>query len=384
MKLVKGSLIAAVAAASLVGAGVASAQVIGGGATLSEKLLLDLVGPGTSYGWDYSGTGSGTGKNAFFTNDAQLFNGVHSPAYPDGTAVHYAGSDSIVSEDERTNYNDSSNTVGRSAFGPLVQVPLAATSVAIAYNIPGASSLTLDSDQLAGIFAGQYDTWKDVDNSLPNTAIKIVYRTGGSGTTEIFARHLNAIDSARFSVKNDFSQAVNSGVSSTKYVPANGSQGVIDTIENIVGAIGYISPDYVDVNDAGKVASLINKNDLVGYLPTEVNVQATMASVNPPAGAAAADAYNWGVTFPDPQAGYPIAGFTFIIASQCYSDPANGASINDFFDKHYSGNFASEVSAHDLIPLAANWNTAIHDRFAKATAATSINHATVCGAFTGR
>lgn len=377
MKLVKGSLIAAVAAASLVGAGVASAQVIGGGATLSEKLFLDLVGPGTSYGWDYSGTGSGTGKDAFFTNDAQLFNGVHTPPYAPGTPVHYAGSDSVVTVSQASGYS----TI---TFGPLIQVPLAATSVAIAYNIAGVSSLTLSSDQLAGIFAGDYAAWSDVDPSLPNTAVKVVYRTGGSGTTEIFARHLSALDSSKFVTANDFTSVVIGGVGSSTYVAATGSQGVIDTINGLDGAIGYIGPDYVNVNDPGKVASLINKNDGLAYLPTEVNVQATVGSVAPPSGSAAGNPLEWGKVFPDPSVGYPIAGFTFIIASQCYSDPANGASINDFFDKHYSGNFASEVSAHDLIPLAANWNTAIHDRFAKATAATSINHATVCGAFTGR
>ena len=138
-------------AASLAVAALASAQsmaaVVGGGATLPEKLygstatsttatgILSASIPGFS---PYIGVGSGDGKKAFFGNDSTKLK------LAAGTTIDYAGSDSVVSAAELAAYN--ADTVkGRAAYGPLVQVPAEATSVTVPYHIDGKTSLQLTS-----------------------------------------------------------------------------------------------------------------------------------------------------------------------------------------------------------------------------------------------
>lgn len=376
MDLIKNALVAGVAAAALAGASVASAAVVGGGATLSQPLFEDLVVYNPSYGWDYAGTGSGTGKKAFFGNDATHFNAVRQqnglPPYAAGTAVKYAGSDSVVSVAEANGFaTDLEPTVGK-----LIQVPLAATSVTVPFNVPGLSSLNLTSAQLVSIFKGEITNWNQLDSSYPDLALKVVYRTGGSGTTEIFVRHLNAVDSAKFPVvTNDFQSTIDP--SNPVFVQATGSGGVAGSVQATPGAIGYVSPDpiYIDVNDASQVAALQNPNDGQFYLPTEVNVVKTVGSVTPPAGAARLQATNWGKTFANPTEGYSIAGFTFLLANECYADPSEASSIRAFFQDHYTGNHDADISAHALIPLAANWNSAVMATYINSGAPAEINGA---------
>ncbi len=80
----------------------------------------------------------------------------------------------------------------------VLQIPVTAGPVCVIYNLPQLKSdLRLSSKTLADIFLGKVVTWNDPaiahDNPgviLPHTAILVVHRADGSGTTSILTTYL--------------------------------------------------------------------------------------------------------------------------------------------------------------------------------------------------
>lgn len=65
----------------------------------------------------------------------------------------------------------------------VVQIPLTAGAIAVAYNHPGCS-LKLTQAQLVGIFEGKITNYREL--GCADQAIKVVFRSDGSGTTYNF------------------------------------------------------------------------------------------------------------------------------------------------------------------------------------------------------
>ncbi|WP_198299125.1 substrate-binding domain-containing protein [Bordetella genomosp. 13] len=345
-------LSAVVAAGLMMGAGAASAQVVGGGATLPEVLYNDLF---TSFE-DYIGVGSGAGKRAFFNNNPAEF------GLPTGTTVDYAGSDSLVSSTEANNYA----TNNEAAFGPLIQIPSVLTSVTVPYNVSGVTNLNLTSEQLAGIFSGRITNWSDVGG--PNQPITVVYRPDGSGTTEIFARHLNNRSASDFpSVSNVFWTAL--GLPNQAALPSNfvagdslgttGSAGIVEVVDATPYSIGYVSPDFVNESSNAEVAR-VN-----GVLPTPANVQTAVGTLAPPSPANRANPLAWGISIANPASGYSIVASTNLILSQCYVSTQDTSDIRDMLATLYgtAGTWDAAIGTHGFVPLPANWKTAVRQTF---------------------
>ncbi|AZD08252.1 Phosphate ABC transporter, periplasmic phosphate-binding protein PstS [Pseudomonas chlororaphis] len=373
----------AVSCSMALGAAQAMAAVVGGGSSLPMKLYGTAIGDGiftTSLpGFQpYIGRSSGEGKAAFFSNDATKLQ------LAAGTTIDYAGSDSIVSLTELTAYNNSA-TVGRSSFGALIQIPVAATTVAIPYHVSGKTALNLSSAQLADIFSGKIPNWNQVlfgDVRGPDLPVKVIYRTDGSGTTQILTTHLRAVkpasvpgNSINFATAVGFNPVTNAPVGST-YIGVSGSEAVASTVASTNGAIGYISPDFTDFDNAAAVAS-VN-----GFLPADVNLQVTLDTELPPtkpySGKDVTNPLDWVPTFPNPPTGYPIIGYTNLILSQCYKDQGDSIRIRAFINRHYSGQNNSAVTSHSLIPLPAMWQSAVHDTFYNANSALRVGNPDVC------
>lgn len=388
----KKSVVAAVAAALLVGAGAASAQVVGGGATLPEDLYNGSTGtngiltksPLPAFNF-YVGVGSGAGKRAFFNNNPAEF------GLAAGTTVDYAGSDSLVTAAERVNYNAHA-TLGHATFGDLIQIPTVLTSVTVPYNVPGMPSLELTSQELADIFARRITNWQDVGG--PNQPITVIFRSESSGTTEIFLRHLKAIDPT--SMPNAFSStfATAYGISATTppagYLSAAGSDGVVSLLNSTPYSITYVSPDKVAFDDGTKVAALEGELDgeVQFLLPTQTNVQAAVndnPELAPPTGAAAENAENWGIGYvasgisplAAPTTGYPIVGVTSIILSQCYASSGDQSRIREFVRQHYNTAVNDgAINTHSFIKLPDNWRTAVYNTFYDASSSLRIGNCT--------
>jgi len=126
-------------------------------------------------------------------------------------------------------------------------LPMTAGSVVLAYNLPGIDNIKLTREAYAGIFLGKIKKWSDkaiADANqgvmLPDQEIAVVTRTGGSGTSYVFTKHLSAIN-------EEFAKSV--GVSTQPKWPvgtkAKGNEGVATLIKSSAGSIGYLEYGYV-------------------------------------------------------------------------------------------------------------------------------------------
>ncbi|MGA4636024.1 substrate-binding domain-containing protein [Pseudomonas solani] len=371
-----------VLAVSLAVAGLCSAQamaaVVGGGATLPQNLYNTATVLSSGFN-AYIGVGSGAGKSAVLTNDSTKL-GLAS-----GITVDYAGSDSILTASEISTYQGAHQSpavpvTSAANWGALVQVPSAATSVTVPYKLTLAggaalNNLDLTSAQLCDIFSGTITTWNQVNASYPATAIKVVYRAGSSGTTEIFTRHLNSQCSAKFTTNSTFTTA-NVGAEPASWIAATSSANLASTVASTEGAIGYVGPEDVDATNNAVVAK-VN-----GLLPTIGNVTTALSTIAPPVVADRADPSKWVPVLANPSSGYKIVGYTNLVFSQCYKDTADRTSIRDFVGRHYNtddlNNNDDEIIANKLIPLTDDWKTAIRSTFYTPTNSLAIGNTTAC------
>ncbi|MCE0460668.1 MULTISPECIES: substrate-binding domain-containing protein [Pseudomonas] len=370
--------------AGLCAAQAAMADVNGGGATLPQP-LYQTSGVLTAGFAPYIGVGSGAGKAAFLNNDYTKF-----VAGNTSKNVHWAGSDSKLSTTELNNYV----TAHGAAWGPLIQVPSVATSVAIPFNKTGTANVNLSVNQLCGVFSGRLTDWSQITGSGRTGAITVVYRAESSGTTELFTRFLNAkcAETGTFAITTNFASSYSGGLPAGA-VSATGSQAVMTAVNAAQGRITYMSPDYAattlaGLDDATKVARV------AGVSPAPANVSAAIAAVAVPAVANRANPNAWVPVFaatsnPNdpsvvayPTTGYPILGFTNVIFSQCYADATQTTQVRNFFSRHYGAlvNNDSAITSNRFVPLPSAWKTAIRDSFVTASSGLSIGNTSVCNA----
>ena len=362
----------------------ALADVNGGGATLPQP-LYQTSGVLTTGFAPYIGVGSGAGKVAFLNNDYSRF-------VPGDTSrnVHWAASDSKLTATELSTYV----SVHGATWGPLIQIPSAATSVAIPFNKTGTANVDLSVNQLCGIFSGRLTDWSQIIGAGRTGAITVVYPQGSSGTTELFTRFLNAkcAETGTFAVTTNFASTYSGGLP-VGAISANGSSGVMSAVNAAQGRITYMSPAYAasalaGLDDATKVARV------AGVSPAPANISAAIANIDVPAAYNRANPNAWvpvfaATTNPNdpsvvayPTTGYPILGFTNLILSQCYTDPSQSAQVRGFLTRHYGAlavnNNDSAIIANRLLPLSARLKTFIRSSFLTASNGLSVGNPNVC------
>jgi phosphate transport system substrate-binding protein len=203
----------------------------------------------------------------------------------------------------------------------LVQVPTTLGVIAIAYNLSGVSKLQLDGPTLANIYLGHIKNWNDPAitalNSgvtLPSSAIQVVHRSDGSGTTYHFTDFLAKV-SDEWKTKAGVSKSVNWPAG----IGGSGNQGVAQAVTTTAGAIGYVELAYV-VQTGMSQAYIKNANGKF--------VQASVA------GATAAAAQNtsvsptnFSITNEPGDTTYPISGFSWVILPTSVSDTTKGKAL---------------------------------------------------------
>jgi phosphate transport system substrate-binding protein len=206
---------------------------------------------------------------------------------------------------------------------PIYHLPLALGGVVPIYNLP-VNGIRFSGDTLANIYLGKVVMWDDAaiakDNpgvKLPAEPINVVHRADGSGTTYTWVDYLSKV-SAEFQKK----VGVGTSVTWPLGLGGKGNEGVSGLVRQTPGAIGYVELIYALQN---KIAYAPVKNSSGAY------VNASLESVS----AAAATAvippdYRVSITNPPGKASYPIATFTWILASPALPDPAKKKAVHDF------------------------------------------------------
>lgn len=315
------TLISAVALSSVVAGGAIAADISGAGATFPYPIYAkwaDAYKKETGNGLNYQSIGSGGGIQQIKARTV-TFGASDMPLEPKDLAAM-----------------------------DCIQFPTVMGGVIPVVNLPGVKpgEMTLDGPTLAKIYLGEIKKWNDPAIAklnpkvkLPSTAIAVVERSDGSGTTFIFTNYLSKV-SPEWKSKVGNSTSVQWPVG----IGAKGNEGVAGQTKQTQGAIGYVEYAYVKQNNM-TYAKMINKDG---------------KAVSPVASAfeAAAAGADWVgtpgfrvlLTNQSGAASWPIAGATFILFPKKPKDPATAKEALKFFSWAYDhgSKMAEEL---DYVPM---------------------------------
>ncbi len=145
----------------------------------------------------------------------------------------------------------------------MVQWPMVMGGIVPVVNLEGIKpgELIIDGPTLADIFAGKITKWDDPalkalnpNVSLPSSAIAVVHRSDGSGTTFNFTYYLADVSA---SWKSDI--GVNTSVEWPVGIGAKGNEGVANNVQNTKGSIGYVEYAYA-VQNKMTYTGMMNKD----------------------------------------------------------------------------------------------------------------------------
>ncbi|MDE2239890.1 MAG: phosphate ABC transporter substrate-binding protein PstS [Rhodospirillales bacterium] len=241
-----------------------------------------------------------------------------------------------------------------SAHPNMLSIPLAISSQAINYNLPGVTNLKLSGPILAGIYSGKITKWNDPaiaaanpGVALPDHVIIPVHRLDGSGDTFIFTQYLSASDTTwgstvRFGTSVSW-PAVSGGIG------ANGNQGMVSAAAANPYSIAYIGVSFA--NQAAKAglgqAELLNKAGNY-VLPTAETISAAAESV---ANTTPADERISMIFAPGAQA-YPIVNYEYAIINTNQPSAAVAGAVRDFLTWAITeGNSMSFLKQVHFMPL---------------------------------
>jgi phosphate transport system substrate-binding protein len=267
-------------------------------APLYNKWFKDFHGKHSNIQVDYQSIGSGSGVKNFINK-----------------TVDFGASDAAMTPEEIAQVD-----VG------AVLLPMTAGSIVLAYNLQGVPELKLSREAYSGIFLGKITKWSDPaivktnpDVKLPDSPINVIVRADSSGTTNVFTRHLSAINP-------DFAKSpgINNMPNWSVGTRSKGNEGVTAGIRTTPGSIGYIEYAYA----AGqKVQMALIENKAGKFVkPTIQTAAAALAAVELPA-----DLVAW---LPDPGGddSYPVVTFTWMLFYKKYNDPNKLKAVKDVVD----------------------------------------------------
>ncbi|MFZ2019607.1 MAG: phosphate ABC transporter substrate-binding protein PstS [Methyloceanibacter sp.] len=298
-----------------------AADISGAGATFPYPIYAkwaDAYKKETGNGLNYQSIGSGGGIK-------QIENGT----------VTFGASDKPLPGEELDKFG-------------LAQFPMVMGGIVPVINIEGVKpgEIVIDGPTLAKIFMGEITKWDDpaikqlnADAKLPSSAIAVVHRSDGSGTTFNFTYYLS-------DVSPDWKEKVGSDASVEwpTGIGAKGNEGVANNVAQTKGSIGYVEYAYALQNKL-TYTQMINKDGKT-VAPTSEAFQAAAA------GADWKSKPGFGVILANQPgaASWPMTAGTWILMYKQPKDPAASAEALKFFDWAYKNGdkMAEEL---DYIPM---------------------------------
>jgi phosphate transport system substrate-binding protein len=254
---------------------------------------------------NYEEVGSGTGVTNFTSK-----------------AYSFAGTDAFLTDDQMT-------AAAKSCASDVVEVPAYVSPIAVAFNVPGVTSLNLDSQTISDIFNGKVTTWNDQEiasqNSgvkLPSTAITTVHRSDESGTTFNFTDYLNKTSASAWPYPANTVWPAKGGQG------ADGTSGVIGVLSDTPGAIGYADDSAVTAaGDLGVVSIKVGKS----YNAPSATGAAQVLEASPPAPNQPATSMATQIDRTATAKGdYPLMLASYLLACQKYSDSGTADTVKGY------------------------------------------------------
>lgn len=293
---------------------------------------------------NYNPTGSGAGIKQFIAKQ-----------------VDFAGSDSALKTVAVDGVVEA-DAAAKSCGSPAWDIPMVAGPIAIAYNLPGVTTLTLNAEVAAKIFNGTITTWNDpaiaalnTGASLPATAIKVFFRSDESGTTENFTKYLHAAAPAVWTA-DPSKKWTGKGEGKEK------SAGVASAAAATPGGVTYAEWSYATQNKLG-VAQIDSGAGAVALTGESAGKAVAAASQKGQGNDLALS-----LKYDTKEAGvYPIILVTYEIVCSTYADKAKANGVKSFLKFFASPEVQSKLESAGYAPLPA----AVQAKVAAAIAAIS-------------
>lgn len=321
MRLTKSLLAALTLGALTVCSSAQAANISGAGATFPYPVYAkwaDAYKKQTGIGLNYQSIGSGGGIKQI-TGGTVTFGASDAPLKPE--QLQKAG---------------------------LVQWPMIMGGIVPIVHLKGIKpgELVIDGPTLARIYLGEIKTWNDPaltalnpEVTLPSTAIAVVHRSDGSGTTFNFTDYLSKISP-------EWKDRVGSAttVEWPAGVGAKGNEGVANQTTQIDGAIGYVEYAYAAQNHIAYMKMKNAAGNVVAPDMTSFSAAASNAEW------AKAPGYYLILTNAPGDRSWPIAATSFILMPKQPKDTQAAKQALTFFDWAFkSGDRMAE--ALDYVPV---------------------------------
>jgi phosphate transport system substrate-binding protein len=230
----------------------------------------------------------------------------------------------------------------------LLQWPMVMGAIVAVVNIDGVKpgELVFDGSTLADIFLGKIAKWDDPaikklnpSANLPSSAIQVVRRSEGSGTTFNFTDYLSKVSA-------DWKSKVGSGtaVEWPTGVGAKGNEGVSGNISQTKNSIGYVEYAYAKQNKL-TYTGLVNKAGKP-IQPTTEAFQAAAANAD----WSHAPGYYLILTDQPGDKSWPIVASTFVLLHKDASDKAASQEALKFFKFSFEKG-AKMAEELDYVPM---------------------------------
>jgi phosphate transport system substrate-binding protein len=273
-----------------------------------------------------------------------------------GSAVNYqsigsgAGIKQIQAKTVTFGATDKPLSVDQLEKDGLAQWPMVMGAIVPVINVEGIKpgEVVFDGQTLADIYSGKITKWDDPaikklnpKLTLPSTAIAVVHRSDGSGTTFNFTDYLSKVSA-------DWKSKIGSGttVEWPAGVGAKGNEGVSGNIGQTKDSIGYVEYAYAKQNKL-TFTKLVNKAGKT-VEPTMEAFQAAASNAD----WAHAPGYYLILTDQPGEKSWPIVASTFILMHKEPADKANSAEAIKFFKFAFDKGDKMAVDL-DYIPMPA-------------------------------
>jgi phosphate transport system substrate-binding protein len=215
----------------------------------------------------------------------------------------------------------------KSAPGKILHVPTVLGAVVPMYFLPGITAeLKFTGPLLADIFLGKVTKWNDPaiakingGVTLPDTAITVVHRSEGSGTSFIWTDYLSKV-SPEFKEK----VGADASVRWPTGVGGKGSEGLTGLVRQTPGSIGYVELVYAIQNKITYGAVQNQAGEFVRASIDSVSAAAASAAPQMPAD------FRVSITNPPGKDAYPIASFTWLLLYEDPGDPPKARALVEF------------------------------------------------------
>ena len=260
-----------------------------------------------------------------------------------GKTVDFGASDMPLTDDEL-------------AKDGLIQFPTVIGGVVPVVNIKGIQpgQIKLTGQVLGDIYLGKITKWNDPaitalnpGEPLPDSAIAVVRRADGSGTSFIFTNSLSKVN-AEWKAKVGEGTAVNWPLGAG----GKGNEGVAAFVGRLANSIGYVEYAYVKQNKMNWVR--LQNADGQFVAPDDDSFKAAAA------GADWSKSFHQILTNQPGKAAWPLTGATFILMHKTQDKRQQAAATLQFFGWAYKGGDKTAADL-DYVPMPE----AVKDQVAK-------------------